>query len=235
MLRIGICDDHADARLTLRVTITRILDARNVPHEVFEFSSGEGLVGWLGKHAGALDLVFLDMEMGALDGMATARLLRKADAGLQIAFVTGFADYVFDGYAVGALGYVLKPPQDARLAEVLDRALAVLYREANQAFVCRNSEGAYRIPKASIRYFYSDKRLVTCATDGRDYTFYARLDEVADEVGAGFVRIHQRYLVRAGAVDRVEGGEAHLGGEALPISRKYQSEALLALTRAMLE
>ena len=55
-------------------------------------------------------------------------------------------------------------------------------------------------------------------------------------MGAAFVRIHQRYLVRAGAVDRLEGGEVVLRtGEHLPVSRSCQQAALLALTRAELE
>ncbi|MDY3618738.1 LytR/AlgR family response regulator transcription factor [Agathobaculum sp.] len=235
MLRIGICDDSAEARLALRAAVSRLLTPRGVEHTVFEFSSGEGLTGWMQKHAGELDLVFLDIEMGGMDGMETAKALRAADDGLLIVFVTGYSDFVFDGYSVGALGYLMKPPQDAQLDETLSRALGALYRDADKAFLCRNSEGLYRIPKKTIRYFYSDRRLVTCVTDTREYTFYARLDDVAEDVGAAFVRIHQRYLVRAGAVDRIEGGEVHIAGQTLPVSRKYQSEALIALSRAMLE
>lgn len=235
MLRIGICDDSADARQALRSILERARARDAADDTVFEFSSGEGLCGWLDKHAGELDLVFLDMEMDGLNGMETARALRDRSDSLLIAFVTGYADYVFDGYAVGALGYVMKPPQPAQIEDVLRRAQGALFRQSEQVFLCRNSEGLYRIPKKTIRWFFSDRRLVTCVTDTRRYTFYARLDDVAADAGAGFVRIHQRYLVRAGAVDRVEGGEVHVGGEALPVSRKYQSEALIALSRAMLE
>ena len=59
---------------------------------------------------------------------------------------------------------------------------------------------------------------------------------MAEEVGTAFVRVHQRYLVRAGAVDRMESGEVVLRtGERLPVSRSCQQAALLALTRAELE
>lgn len=122
MLRIGICDDVYDARLVLRSALERILERRHVEGRFFEFSSGEGLLRWLESHAGELDLVFLDMEMGELDGMETARRLRALDVGLQLVFVTGYADHVFDGYSVGALGYLLKPPGAEQLEEVLDRA-----------------------------------------------------------------------------------------------------------------
>ena len=108
VLRIGICDDLADARLVLRSALERILEIRKIQGQFFEFSSGETLLRWYDHYAGELDVVFLDMELHELDGMETARRLRAADAGLQLVFVTGYADHVFDGYSVGALGYLMK-------------------------------------------------------------------------------------------------------------------------------
>ena len=236
MLRIGICDDVYDARLVLRSALERVLEARHVQGQFWEFSSGEGLLRWLESHVGELDIVFLDMEMGELDGMETARRLRAADGGLQLVFVTGYADHVFDGYSVGALGYLLKPPKAEQLEEVLDRAQGALVRELDRAYICRSGDTHYRIPMVNILYFVSDRRQVTCVTEGREYTFYGKLDAVATEVRDGFVRIHQRYLVRAEAVDRMEGGEVVLrNGTRLPVSRSCQQAALLALTRAELE
>lgn len=236
MLRIGICDDLADARLVLRSLLERILEDRKVQGQFFEFSSGETLLRWYDHHAGELDLVFLDMELHELDGLETARRLREADDGLQMVFVTGYAEHVFDGYSVGALGYLLKPPGRERLEDVLDRAQAALCREMDRAYLCRNGDTYYRIPLSGILYFASDRRQVRCVTESRSYTFYAKLDAVAAEVGAAFVRVHQRYLVRAGAVDRMESGEVVLrNGERLPVSRSCQRPALLALARAVLE
>ena len=198
MLRIGICDDIYDARLVLRAALERVLEKRRVqgPHGV----PVKDVLRWLESHAGELDIVFLDMEMGKLDGMETARRLRAADGGLQLVFVTGYAEHVFDGYSVGALGYLLKPPKIEQLEEVLDRAQAALVRDLDRAYICRSGDTRYR------------------------------------QLGTEFVRIHQRYLVRAGAVDRMEGGEVVLrDGQHLPVSRSCQPSALLALTRAELE
>ena len=177
------------------------------------------------KHAGELDLVFLDIEMGELDGMETARRLRSADEGLQLVFVTGYTDYVFDGYSVGALGYLMKPPQPDQLDEVLDRGLEARLRDGDKAFLCRSGETMYRIPKKSILYVAA----------ARTYTFYGKLDEVERAVGEGFVRVHQRYLVRSAAVDRLEGSQVFIGEEALPVSRACRSAALAALARSALE
>ena len=235
MLRIGICDDSADARIALRAALERALDRRRGEGTFFEFSSGEGFLRWLEKHAGELDMVFLDIEMGELNGMETARRLRSADEGLQLVFVTGYTDHVFDGYSVGALGYLMKPPQPEQLDSVLDRAAEARLREGDKVFLCRSGETMYRVPKKSILYFTSDRRQVSCVSAVRTYTFYGKLDEVERVVGDGFVRIHQRYLVRAGAVDRLEGGQVFVGEESLPVSRAHRSAALAALARTALE
>lgn len=235
MLRIGLCDDVADARMALRAALGRALERRGTEADFFEFSSGSGLLRWMGSRAGELDLIFLDVEMGEPNGMETARRLRAMDEGLQIVFVTGYADYVFDGYSVGALGYLMKPVKTQQLSDVLERCMEALCREGDRAFLCRSGETVYRIPKKNILYFYSDRRQVTCVTTGRSYTFYSKLDQVERDAGAGFIRIHQRYLVRAAAVDRVVGGEVYLGERRLPVSRAYQQTALVALTRATLE
>ena len=237
MLRIAICDDIYDARLTLRSALERALERQGIRGRFWEFSSGEGLLRWLERHAGELDLVFLDLEMGELSGMETARRLRGADPGLQLVFVTAYADQVFDGYSVGALGYLLKPPKPEQLDAVLGRAREALYRELDRdrAYICRSGETQYRVPMEKILYFASDRRQVHCVTAERRYTFYGKLDAVAAELGGSFIRVHQRYLVRAGAVDRLDGSEAVLiSGERLPISRSCRREALLAMTRAEL-
>lgn len=237
MLQIGICDDQQHARLALNWGLQRLLEKRAVAHKIYEFSSGEGLLGWMQKHQGELDLVFLDIEMGELNGMQTARRLRQADAGVQIVFVTGYADYVYDGYSVGALGYLLKPAKEAQLEEVVTRALIALYAAAGAVYVCRSGDAFYRIPRAQILYFSSDKRQIQCVTTPRCYSFYGKLDEVESELAdAHFVRIHQRYLVHAAAVQRVESSAVTLqDGTVLPISRSCQAAALAALTRAMLQ
>lgn len=235
MLRIGICDDSADARVALRAALERALDRRSGEASFFEFSSGEGLLRWMENHAGELELVFLDIEMGELDGMETARRLREADEGLGLVFVTGYTDYVFDGYSVGALGYLMKPPKQDQLDGVLNRAAEARLREGDQVFLCRSGETLYRIPKKRILYFASDRRQVSCVSDARTYVFYGKLDDVERDVGDGFIRVHQRYLVRTGAVDRLEGSQIFVGDAAIPVSRACRSAALAALARSALE
>ena len=236
MLRIGLCDDIADARLLLQDALERTLEIQSTEAQFYQFSSGEGLVEWFGNHIGELDLVFLDMEMKALSGIETARRLREMDEGLQLVFCTSYSDYVFDGYGVGALGYLLKPPRQEQLADVLRRAQTALLKNLDQAYIAHSGETVYRLPYQGILYFYSERRKVHCVTTERTVSFYGKLDDVAVEVGSAFVRVHQRYLVRAGVIARIETSEVVLeNGARLPVSRSCRQAALLALARAELE
>lgn len=223
MLRIGICDDAAAARLALHSALERLSPSC----VCYEFSSGEGLLSWLVKHPNTIDLLFLDIEMGQMSGMDVARAIRAQDQRLHIVFLTG--------YAVRALDYLLKPLSMDKLSSVLERAAHELENDAPETFSVHNSDGLFRVPKRDILYCYSDRRQVHLIARTAEYTFYDKLDQVEAALGAGFVRIHQRYLVRISAIDRIEDSAVFLGNLRLPISRANRAAVMAACARGMLE
>ena len=231
MLRIGICDDTAAARENLRLLCLKHF--RLEEPDFFEFSTGDGAVRWLKGHPGALDLLFLDIEMPGISGMEAAEAIRAFDWEVLLAFVTGYTDYVYDGYAMGAVGYLVKPVSEEKLSSLLDRAAAALEQRAPAVYTLRNAQGMFKVPLREILYAASDRRQVTLTTSRGDYTFYGKLDDVAAQLGAGFVRIHQRYLVNARAVSAVVGASVQVGEARLPISRSLHQQAAMALARAM--
>ena len=234
MVRIGICDDEQWVRLNLRSTLERLLERQDIPCNSFEFSSGEGLLKWLSKHPGELDVLFLDIEMRGITGMETARKIRETDDMLILVFVTGFSDYVFDGYTVGAIDYLMKPPDGKRLEDVMSKVLGTIQKREPETYTVQNADGLYRVPMNHILYFSSDRRMVNLITKERTYSFYAKLDEVEQQLNQNFVRIHRRYLIRAGAVQGIEGNDVLIAGEKLPISRNQRQEAMLAISQALL-
>ena len=234
MLRIGICDDSQEDRFITKYNLERILEEKSIESSIYEFSSGDRFLEWFKKHSSELDLLFLDIEMPGMDGMETAKTLREYNELIQIVFVTSHLTYVFDGYSVGALGYLMKPAKETQIGETVERAMNALKRNEEDIYIIKNSEGQYKIQKSSILYFYSDKRTVVCVAKDGNYTFYDKLDAVEEAIGKSFVRIHQRYLVNGRAVERVGVESVVIGGEELPISRSYKSSAVLELSRNLL-
>lgn len=235
MIRIGICDDIYDARLQLRTMLERVLERKGIQSTFVEFSSGEKLLRFLETHIGEIDVLFLDMKMMGIDGMETARRIRESDEDMALVFVTSYADRVFDGYTVGALAYLMKPAKQAQLEEIINRVLTGIYQKETQTFFCRYGDVTYRIPYSKILYFVSDRRIITCVTQEKEYIFYDKLDHVAGEVGNKFVRIHQRYLVNAAKVDSISANEVHIAKAVLPVSRSLKESVMVALTCAALE
>lgn len=237
MLRIGICDDQIDARDALRFQLEKVLHEES-EQIVYEFSTGEGAVRWLKKHPGEIDLLFLDVEMKGVNGMEAAGQIRQFDKEICLVFVTGYTDYVFDGYKVNALDYVVKPAGTERLREVLMRVREHIFDSSEKTFSFKNSEGTYRLPLSNISYFYSDKRKVNVVyagdVPGSPRTFYGKLDEVEEQLTGLFVRVHQRYLVNPKWVSRIGAESITVDGQSIPMSRALKETAATKLARAML-
>lgn len=238
MLRIGICDDQLNARDALRFELEKILRDES-EQIVYEFSTGASAVRWLEKHPGEIDLLFLDVEMDGISGMDAAAQIRNFDKEICLVFVTGYTDYVFDGYKVNALDYVIKPASAKKLLDVLKRVWEQLSDKYDKTFSFKNPEGTYRLPLSNIAYFYSDKRKVNIVCTSRErslsYSFYGKLDEVEAKLSHAFVRIHQRYLVNPAHVERIGSENITIAGACLPMSRALKESAAVKLAKAMLE
>ncbi|MBD5462471.1 MAG: response regulator transcription factor [Lachnospiraceae bacterium] len=238
MLRIGICDDQTQARDALRFGLEKVLREES-EQIVYEFSTGASAVRWLKKHPGEIDLLFLDVEMEGINGMEAAAQIRQFNKEICLVFVTGYTDYVFDGYKVNALDYVIKPATAQRLTDVLKRVREQISDGHDKTFSFKNPEGTYRLPLSDISYFYSDKRKVnvvcTSSVGAHTYSFYGKLDEVEAQLYGAFVRIHQRYLVNPVHVMRIGGENITTDGVCLPMSRALKEEASVKLAKSMLE
>ena len=69
------------------------------------------------------DLLFLDVQMPEMDGVTALRTIPAAERPITI-FVTAYDQYAFQAFELHAADYLLKPFDEARLREALDRACA---------------------------------------------------------------------------------------------------------------
>ena len=107
--------------------------ARRVLREELELLSGVQVVGEADNGKSALieierlrpDLVFLDLQMPVMSGFEVARNL-AGKAAPAIIIVTAFDQHAIQAFEAGAVDYLLKPVQDARLRKAVERA-QVLY------------------------------------------------------------------------------------------------------------
>lgn len=232
MLQLAVCDDEKVFRSDLRKILGTELELCGIDYHISEFTSGEELIAGLEK--ADCQILFLDIEMKGIDGVEAARRLRETKRQMEIVFVTSYADFVFQGYEVRALNYILKPYESEKIAAVLHTALEALDIEAEKYYVIDQRGGSIRVPLSSVKYFSSERRTVHAVTTEREYTFYEKLSDLETELPDTFVRIHNRYLVHLKYLEAVRQNTAVVDGEELPVSRSCKSGLSIAFAKYML-
>ena len=232
MLQLAVCDDEKVFRSDLRKILGTELELCGIDYHISEFTSGEELIAGLEK--ADCQILFLDIEMKGIDGVEAARRLRETKRQMEIVFVTSYADFVFQGYEVRALNYILKPYEPEKIAAVLHTALEALDIEAEKYYVIDQRGGSIRVPLSSVKYFSSERRTVHAVTTEQEYTFYEKLSDLETELPDTFVRIHNRYLVHLKYLEAVRQNTAVVDGEELPVSRSCKSGLSIAFAKYML-
>jgi DNA-binding LytR/AlgR family response regulator len=233
MVKIGICDDEPEMRKPLRQILEQVLQLQGVEYLISESESGEDLTA--GISCLDIDILFLDIEMRSLDGIETAKLLRRKGMKGIIIFVTAYPDFVFQGYEVHAFHYILKPYRKEKIEEVLRQALHELDLSKEQYFVIEQKARVIRIPLSQTIAFQSDRRKVEALLEEDFVAFYGRIDEVCRELPSCFIRIHNRYIVNLNYVTTLEKNRCILGSRSFPVSRAFRQELETAFARAMLK
>jgi two-component system LytT family response regulator len=114
-LRVVIADDERPARAFLASLLRACEDVTIVG----EATSGTDAVAVIERERP--DLALLDLQMPELDGIGVVRMLRKRSLPL-IAFVTAYDEYAVQAFEMNAVDYLLKPVEQKRLRETLNRA-----------------------------------------------------------------------------------------------------------------
>ena len=165
-----------------------------------------------------------------MDGVEMARRVRRENGTVQIIFITGYSDYIAEGYDVEALHYLMKPVHEERLFAVLDRAVTKLKQEER----CLNLELSgemVRLPFYEIRYLDVHQNYVTVHA-GEDYRVKRTLSEFEKELDSRFVRAGRALILNLKYIKRVTKTEVWLSnGTVLPLPRG----AYEPLNRAIIE
>ena len=120
-MRIAICDDEEIFRRSVCEKINEIYkDDIDMVLRIFE--RGETLIKDFKENDSAYDIIFLDIEMENINGIDTARNIRKINTDVLIAFLTSHEEFAKDGYEVNAFRYLSKPIREDKLIECIENA-----------------------------------------------------------------------------------------------------------------
>lgn len=214
---IAICDDSSADREYISALAEGWAKQANIKVHLVPFSSAENFL-FRAEEEVPFDILLLDIEMGAMDGVTLAKKIRQKNETVQIVFITGYSDYIAEGYEVSALHYLMKPVKQDKLYSVLNRAVEKLAR--NEKILQFQTAGELvRIPIYQIRYADVSGNYVTVHA-ATDVTVKMTLGELEKELDDRFYRVGRSAIVNLGCISRVTKTDIFLNdGTAIPLPR----------------
>jgi len=218
-MRIAICDDDRNQIDITLGNIEKWKKERNNNLEVFSFESAEEfLFEW--SQGVYFDLLFLDIKMKNMSGIDLAKIIRQKNDHMLIIFVTGFFDFVLNGYELQAFHYLVKPVKSSSYFHCLDRASEIIIRKQKETFIFLTQKQITRLRYDEIIFFEIRSHYVELHSTLGVFTFKSKLDDVEQELqDERFFRCHRSYIVNLYYASAIKKSEMVLDdGTLIPIS-----------------
>lgn len=230
-MRLTICDDEAAQAALLKRLVEEWCVQAEIPYQIRTYASAEALLfDWDGQTE--TDVLLLDILMGGMNGMELAQRLRSRPGQLQIIFITGTPDFVFDGYGVEAVSYLLKPVKREQLFHCLDLARRRIAAQVPEV-LADTADGVRRIALPDLYYLESFGHSTVLHTASGPVESRTGIQVWAGRLQDwGFYRLHRSYLISLDHVAAITKKDVELdGGTRLPVPRGKWEEVNRAYLR----
>jgi two-component system LytT family response regulator len=239
MIRVAIVDDEPLARLAVRVRLTQ----REGFEVVAEYGDGDSAAA--GLAALRPDLVFIDIEMPGKSGLEVLAGLPRDIRPMAI-LLTAHDCFALRAFDLAALDYLLKPIDDERLDEALDRAQRACphhrQHEAPSAwissFTVRIGSRIQMVPAGAVERIEADGDYATLHVGDKNFLVRERLHALATRLDPHqFQRVHRSTIVRLDMISELRAltnRDALLrlrDGSLLRASRTYMPALIDAMGR----
>ncbi len=224
---IAVVDDEK----AIREHICGLVEERQPESRIEAYATGGELLA-SGKR---FDIVFLDIQMEGMNGIEAARNLREKNANLGVedtvlVFITGIKDYVFDAFDLYAFQYLLKPIDERKFAEVLEKAVREAAKKKERRVLFIKSRNL-TLDQSEILYIESRAKKVEIHTKGaaQAIEIYAAMDELEGQLGENFYRCHRAYIVNMDCITEYDGESITLtNGDRVYLTKKKYGEFVKA-------
>ena len=240
-MKILVVDDESLARARL----CRFIETAELGDVVCQAQNGIEAIEAVERFAP--DVVLMDIQMPAMDGLEAAQHLSQLDTPPAIIFITAYDEYALQAFDVQAVGYLLKPVRLENLKAALSKLKKINKVQANAInnspsrshISAKTHQGLELIPIENVILFRADHKYISVFHKLGELLIDEPLKELEDEFPNEFIRVHRNALVAIKSISGFEkqddGGYAlRLTGfdESIPISRRHVT-AVRKLVKAL--
>ena len=225
--KFAICDDEPFQSKYLKTLVSAWGTEQGYDTSIKTFQSAEAL---LFSGCDDYDILLLDIEMGGMNGVELAKKVRENNETSVIIFVTGYSEYIAEGYDVQALNFLVKPIDRMKLFSVLDKAARLLSKNERSISLEQKGE-VYLVPLREIRFIEVSGNYVSVHAK-TTLTVKKTLAELEKQLDDRFVRTGRSFIVNLTYVRRITKTDVFLStDESVPLSRGMYE----AINRALIE
>lgn len=217
MFTCVICEDEEAQRKIIISYLKQIFKELPVTYEILEFETGEELIQYYPTQA---ELIFLDIQMGELSGIDTAKRIRTFNEDVEIILITGLLEYMQEGYEVNAKRYLVKPVQYDDFTRQVRPCIEKLLNKKENYIWIRSGYNEYKIRIDTIYYVETNDRKVSVYTKNKYYDTYMSMSGLEKELKKeGFFRCHKSFLINLRYVESISKDFVTIGGNQIVVSR----------------
>lgn len=223
-MNIAVCDDErAFAARTVKL-INDIVDYSSCSYT--ECYSGEELIN---KHITIhFDIIFLDVEMNGMNGIDTAKEIRKMDSNVIIVFLTNYQEFAIKGYEVRAYRYLVKnQPEYVYRAQIL--SIFDEYFLNHQVFEINSKNKISFILLSDICFFEIVNKTVTVHTMSNTIDYCGKLSDIEHRLKDNnlFVKPHKSFLINIALISSINTADITMkNNESVNLSRNYKKNVI---------
>lgn len=226
MYRIGICDDEIAFCTEIEEYVREYAEKEKITVEIEIFTSGEALFETM-KNENTIDLLFLDIELGGIDGVEVGRRLREKieNEAMQIVYVSSKESYAMQLFHIRPFDFLTKPITMEKITKVMSEYKR-LFIDRNMFFSYQVGKSTYRVSENEILYFQCEGKKIQVITmkDKREY--YGKMADVEKQITANkFCAVHKSYIVNINYVSEFRPDEVVMcNGTRIPISQSMRKK-----------
>lgn len=224
MINIAVVDDEEEIIKEYQRLFALYFSAIKKEYKIVVFSDG---LDFIENYKSGYDILFLDIDMQKLNGLETARKLRKIDESIIIVFVTRLAQYAINGYEYHAFDFILKPLDFSTLKMKMGRILKAISNRKGKGVSIRYNGEVHIISSDEITYVESEGHKIIYHTIKGNFETLGTIKDAMKELSDyNFILSHRCCLVNAAYVTNITNDFVIVNGEKISISRLRKAEFL---------